>query len=126
MAKALLFFGCRSPAADCLYREQLDEWVKLGAVDVRYAFSKEPESSEGCKYVQDRMIKDKKDVYELWDEGAKFYTCGSREVAQEVGSAARKLVKERAEAHGKTMNDEELDNWFAEKRGERFVSDVFS
>ena len=50
----LLFFGCRSPAADYLYSDSdLAEWVKLGVVDVRPSFSRSPQDSEGCKYVQE-------------------------------------------------------------------------
>jgi hypothetical protein len=65
-----------------LYKEEFDEWERIGAVDVRYAFSKEPEKSEGCKYVQDRLWKDRKDTIELFDAGARVYVCGSRVVGE--------------------------------------------
>ncbi|KAF2100345.1 NADPH-cytochrome P450 reductase-like protein [Rhizodiscina lignyota] len=126
LAKALLFFGCRSPTADCMYRDEFDEWVKIGAVDVRYCFSQDPARSEGCKYVQDRMLKDRQDIYDLWDGDAKFFVCGTKNVAHEVARVARELVKGKAEAEGNKVSDEEVDEWIKEKRGERFVSDVFS
>lgn len=51
--KMLLFFGCRSPNTDFLYSDSdLVEWIKKGVVDVRPAFSRLSEDSEGCKYVQ--------------------------------------------------------------------------
>ncbi len=54
VAKSTLFFGCRSPAEDFLYGDSdLKEWQELGIVDVRPAFSRCPEKSEGCKYVQE-------------------------------------------------------------------------
>jgi cytochrome P450 / NADPH-cytochrome P450 reductase len=54
VGKALLFFGCRSPDQDFLYSDSdLAEWIKLGVVDVRPAFSRSPNDSEGCKYVQE-------------------------------------------------------------------------
>lgn len=54
VAKSLLFFGCRNPEEDYLYsNSDLKEWVELGVVDVRPAFSKSPETSMGCKYVQE-------------------------------------------------------------------------
>ena len=54
VAKSLLFFGCRSPQEDYLYSDSdLAEWVKLGVVDVRPAFSRSLDQSEGCKYVQE-------------------------------------------------------------------------
>lgn len=54
VAPALLFFGCRSPQDDFLYADaELGEWIKLGVVDVRPAFSRSPDQSNGCKYVQE-------------------------------------------------------------------------
>jgi cytochrome P450 / NADPH-cytochrome P450 reductase len=126
LAPALLFIGCRAPFNDLLYADELREWASIGAVDVRYAFSREPESSEGCKYVQDRMLHDKKDVAAMWNNGAKFYICGTREVAKEIGRAARQLMMEKAAEQGKALTDEQLDAWVADKKNERFISDIFS
>lgn len=54
LGKMVLFFGCRAPEKDFLYSEtDLAEWTKLGVLDVRPAFSRSPEKSEGCKYVQE-------------------------------------------------------------------------
>lgn len=54
VSKAILFFGCRSPEEDFLYSDSdLDEWTKLGVVDVRPAFSRASDLSDGCKYVQE-------------------------------------------------------------------------
>ena len=53
VAKSLLFFGCRQPDEDYLYGEvELKEWASLGIVDVRPAFSRRDQVSEGCRYVQ--------------------------------------------------------------------------
>jgi cytochrome P450/NADPH-cytochrome P450 reductase len=53
VAKSILFFGCRNPDEDYLYaNEELGEWKELGVVDLRPAFSRAPELSEGQKYVQ--------------------------------------------------------------------------
>jgi cytochrome P450/NADPH-cytochrome P450 reductase len=126
LAPALLFVGCRGREADVLYGEEFEEWARIGAVDVRYAFSREPGGSEGCRYVQDRVLRDRKDVVELWDRGAKFYVCGSREVANEVGVAAREMVMERMRQRGGKAGEAEVEQWLEENRNERFVSDVFS
>ena len=54
VATSLLFFGCRRPGEDYLYGDaELKEWSELGVVDVRPAFSRETEASEGCHYVQE-------------------------------------------------------------------------
>ena len=54
VAKSILFFGCRSPTQDYLYSDtDLKEWVDLGIVEVRPAFSRADDQSLGCKYVQE-------------------------------------------------------------------------
>jgi cytochrome P450 / NADPH-cytochrome P450 reductase len=54
VGKMLLFFGCRSPKNDYLYSDtDLAEWVKMGVLDVRAAFSKHSDESAGCQYVQE-------------------------------------------------------------------------
>ncbi|ELU36163.1 P450 family fatty acid hydroxylase [Rhizoctonia solani AG-1 IA] len=54
VGKCVLFFGCRKASEDYLYSEgELGEWSKLGVVDVRPAFSRAAEESEGQKYVQE-------------------------------------------------------------------------
>ena len=85
VAPALMFMGCRSRTKDRLYADEIDAWVEAGAVDVRYAFSKEPEKSQGCKYIQDRLLKDKEDVLRMWGDGAKVFTCGGPEVSSSIG-----------------------------------------
>lgn len=57
VGRMMLFFGCREPGVDYLYaredEEELRKWMESGVVDVRPAFSRMSESSEGCKYVQE-------------------------------------------------------------------------
>ena len=126
LAPALLFFGCRSSTADLLYADEMDEWIRAGVVDVRYAFSREPEAAQGCKYVQDRILKDKADVRRMWQDGAKVFVCGSSALSHEVGKAARILVAEAAAERGETLTDGEAAEWFKQRRNERFVVDVFA
>jgi cytochrome P450/NADPH-cytochrome P450 reductase len=52
--RMILYYGCRTPEDDYLYSDSdLEEWTALGVVDVRPAFSKLPDASYGCKYVQE-------------------------------------------------------------------------
>ena len=54
VSKTLLFFGCRSPTEDFIYSDSdLKEWIESDIVDVRPAFSRTPDKSLGCKYVQE-------------------------------------------------------------------------
>lgn len=96
VGKMLLFFGCRSPNDDFLYsKTDFEEWTKLGILEIRPAFSRDSEKSEGCKYVQEyvttrfcfeadlmtrqlhsRVWKDRGVISEWFDQGASvsFYT----------------------------------------------------
>jgi cytochrome P450/NADPH-cytochrome P450 reductase len=125
LAPALLFVGCRSKTKDRLYAEEFDEWTALGAVDVRYAFSRESEASEGCKYVQDRLLKDGKDIADMWRKGAKVFVCGSPALSNAVGEASKKLLQERWKELGREMTHEMATEWLKERRNERFATDVF-
>ena len=127
LAPALLFIGCRSATADRLYADEIDAWSRDGVVDVRYAFSRESnhELAQGCKYVQDRMLKDRSDLSKLWDTGAKVYVCGSSALATGVEKAARETVMANAKHMGQELSEEEVSAWLLKRRNERFVTDIF-
>lgn len=127
LAPALLFYGCRSPESDLLYAKQLDQWEKLGAVSIRYAFSRAPEKSENCKYVQDRMYHDGAEAIDLWNKGAKVFVCGSRDVGQAVENVCMRIAKENHEKEtGNPADEEKTKAWFEGLRNERFATDVFA
>ncbi|KAI8656633.1 hypothetical protein LRP88_11942 [Fusarium phalaenopsidis] len=126
LAPAMLFFGCRNPDIDDLYADEFDRWEKMGAVSVRRAYSRATDKSEGCKYVQDRLYHDRADVFKLWNQGAKVYICGSREVGKAVEGVCVRLVMEWSEEHMKCASTEEkAREWFDKHRNERFATDVF-
>ena len=125
LAPAVLFAGCRRPGRDQLYREELEAWARLGAVDVRWAFSQQCGAGGGCRYVQDRVLRDRGDVDRLWLEGARFYVCGSKSLARGVGAVARELIAAGAKRNGKDYTPEEVDGFVKRMRNERFVTDIF-
>ncbi|KAH8646639.1 fatty acid hydroxylase [Xylariales sp. PMI_506] len=126
LAPALLFVGCRRPEdARAMYGDELEAWAQLGAVDVRYAYSRDPDASAGCKYVQDRLLRDRDDVLRMWAEGARFYTCGSAALAKGLGAAASQLVAEGAKRDGIEVTEEQITEFKHRMRNERFVSDIF-
>lgn len=124
LAPAVLFVGCRRPGRDQLYSEELEAWAKLGAVDVRWVFSRDGATDE-CKYVQDRMLRDREDIDRLWLEGARFYICGSRGLAKGIGAVARRLIADGAKRNGKDYTPEEVNDFVKRMRNERFVTDIF-
>lgn len=89
---------------------------------VKRAYSRETaEETQGCRYVQHRMVKEKHQIGELWEQGAKLYVCGSRELGNAVEETCVKLLKETNE-----MDDEVARDFIEEMRNERFVTDVFT
>nr|WVH32641.1 cytochrome P450 [Trichoderma asperellum] len=125
VAPALLFYGCRSPDIDDLYAEEFERWEKLGAVEMRKAYSRATDKSFGCKYVQHRMAHDREDLYKLWDQGAKVFVCGSRDVGKAVEAVCVQLVKEKGEADGIDVTEERAQAWWDKQRNERYLTDVF-
>ncbi|KAL2869660.1 bifunctional cytochrome P450/NADPH--P450 reductase [Aspergillus lucknowensis] len=131
LAPALLFFGCRAPGRDDLYRDQLREWQEQGVVDVRWAFSRAADRSEGCRHVNDRIWHDRKDVVEMWKNGAKVFVCGSRGVADSVKGAILAIFREEmarresAGEEGSGLQEDSAEKWMEAQRKVRYVMDVF-
>ncbi|KAM5357371.1 hypothetical protein ACJZ2D_016334 [Fusarium nematophilum] len=125
LVPALLFFGCRSPYHDDLYREELDVWQRLGAVDVRRAHSRATEKSNGCKHVQDRNRADRADLLDIWRKDAKVYVCGSRAVANSARDMAINLRLEMERLKGEQADDEVAGEWFESLRNVSCVMHVF-
>jgi cytochrome P450/NADPH-cytochrome P450 reductase len=130
LAPALLFFGCRDPESDDIYREELDRWEALGAVSVRRAYSRAGEAegakeAKGCKYVQDRLWLDREEVFDLWDRGAKVFVCGSRHLGDGTKKVVMEMAKTMAKAKGRDVGDDQALKWFDGIKNERYATDVF-
>ncbi len=125
LAPALLFVGCRMKEEDDLHADEMKTWAEEGAVDVRYAYSRDPGSSNGAKYVQDRFWADREDVMGLFRKGAKVFVCGGGRVADGVREAAVRMYMGKNEEEGTRKTEEEAEGWFRGLRNERFMSDVF-
>ncbi|KAJ7154351.1 fatty acid hydroxylase [Mycena crocata] len=121
VGQMLLFFGCRSPRTDFLYSDtDLAEWTKQGVVDVRPAFSRSTEDSEGCKYVQHRVWKDSADIVAAYRKGASFFTCGSASVAKGVKTTLVDIIKA-----GENIDDAEATEKFEKITKGRYATDIF-
>ncbi len=121
-APALLFFGCRAPDTDFLYRAELASWADEASLDLRPVFSAAPE--DGRKYVQDRLWADRADVVELVKQGATVYVCGDgRHMAPQVRDTCARIYRE---ATGASAAD--ADAWIdeVERTHGRYVADIFT
>jgi len=121
VGKMLLFFGCRSPEQDFLYSDSdLAEWIKLGVVDVRPAFSRSQAHSEDCKYVQDRILKDRADIQEAYRENAVFFTCGSGNASKGIKTSLVEIIK-----HANNCETAEATEHFEKITKGRYATDIF-
>ena len=73
--EAHLYFGCRHPDQDFLYREELEQAAKDGLVELHAGFSRV--DGEAKTYVQHMMRRDAAMLTDLiMNRGAKIYVCG--------------------------------------------------
>ncbi|KAK8240055.1 cytochrome P450 [Phyllosticta capitalensis] len=130
LAPAVLFFGCRGRDADDMYREAFDEWEADGVVTVYRAYSRQSEHPDAadCKYVQERVWREREVVTGLWERGAKLFVCGSAAVGREIKEVCVKIAveKRKEEKGGEEVDVERVEKWFESVRGERFATDVFA
>lgn len=127
LAPAHFYFGCRHPARDDLYREEIDFWERMGAIVVHRAFSQAPEQSHGHKHIDEVIMEDKDMLSGLWEEGARVYVCGSRGLGESARQACMAIAKQVAVRKGHSdVTDEALNKWFEKVRNERFSTDVFA
>jgi cytochrome P450/NADPH-cytochrome P450 reductase len=122
IGKALLFFGCRDFEKDFIYEEQLKEWEKVGAVELRTAFSRKRPEGHHFKYVPDRMWEEREELAALFRDGAKMFVCGS---ASKLAKGSAEVCKRIwLEKHPESSKKDATD-WLQEQREDRYVSDVF-
>ena len=125
LAPARLYVGVRREV-DVLYKDELAEWVKAGAIDVRYVYSRESSKTGGWGYVQERMWAEREELVDLFDDGAKVFVCGSAKLGDGVRNVVMRMYKETAEKRGKEKTEEEVAKWFDGIRNERYAVDVFT
>lgn len=72
-----LFYGCREEDKDYLFQKELSQFNEKGVLSrLDVVYSREREKSMGDRYVQHRVKRHGKDVYEWIQEGAYVYVCG--------------------------------------------------
>lgn len=74
LGAALLFFGCRHPEQDDLYRDELEAMAQKDIVSVHRAFSRLDPARK--VYVQDLIAAQHERVWQALEAGAIVYVCG--------------------------------------------------
>ena len=105
-----LYFGCRRPDEDYLYKEELDAALSTGTLSsLRVAFSRA--RPDGTKvYVQHLVSEDGADLWEMLAAGGHVYICGGTAMGRDVVAALHDAIalhgampREAAAAYVKEM-----------------------
>ncbi|KAH8669097.1 hypothetical protein BX600DRAFT_379943 [Xylariales sp. PMI_506] len=117
----VLFFGCRQPDEDFIYREELEELEKAlqGRLKIVTAFSRLATGSK--TYVQDRLAQHSVEVARLLNAGASFYICGRASMAREVSKTVDQIL-----AKENTWEEAQVKEWASTlKRNRKWQEDVW-
>ncbi|GAA1592054.1 bifunctional cytochrome P450/NADPH--P450 reductase [Actinoplanes couchii] len=118
---AMLFFGCRHPAHDWLYRDEMEQWAADGVVDLHLAHSRVPDHP--YRYVQDALAAQGDAVWALLERGGHVYLCG--EGARMAPAVRSELLSLHRRHTGSTPAQAEAWLRSLEAAG-RFQQDVFA
>ncbi len=126
LGEAMLFFGCRHPDVDDIYADEFSEAETAGAVQCIKAYSRLPEYPH-C-YVQDAIAANAEKVWALWQQGALIYVCGDAQyMLTGVRLALQKIYRDIMDKGGKTVSEEQAQNWLQEMEVEgRFLIDAWA
>ncbi len=118
--KNWLFTGDRQKAFDFHYEEELTDYTESGFLKLDAAFSRD---SEEKVYVQDLMLKQKKELWSwIKNENAHIYICGD---AKAMAKDVQKTLHLIAESEGQ-MTSEEAKAFFKALRHEkRLLLDIY-
>ncbi|MCM3782736.1 bifunctional cytochrome P450/NADPH--P450 reductase [Neobacillus mesonae] len=121
LGEAHLYFGCRHPEHDFLYREELLLAEEQGIVKLHTAFSRV--EGQNKYYVQHLMQKDADMLLSLIEKGAKMYICGDG--MQMAPDVERTLISAYQRVHN--TSEEAAISWLSglESNG-KYVKDVWA
>ncbi|GAC1423763.1 MAG: assimilatory sulfite reductase (NADPH) flavoprotein subunit [Flavisolibacter sp.] len=115
-----LFFGDQRFVTDFLYQSEWQNWLNTGVVTrMDVAFSRDQKEKI---YVQHKMMKQGKDIYQWLQEGAYFYLCGAREpMSIDVENTLLSII----EKYGNKTTEEALTYLEMLMQEDRFLKDVY-
>jgi cytochrome P450/NADPH-cytochrome P450 reductase len=114
LGRALLFFGCRHPEQDYLYREELERYAADGIVELHTAFSRLDLAKK--TYVQHHIAEHADDVWSILEQNGVVYVCGDgSRMEPDVRTAITELYRRKTSADEAAANAW-LDGLTASKR----------
>ncbi|CAG9612201.1 Bifunctional cytochrome P450/NADPH--P450 reductase [Bacillus rhizoplanae] len=121
LGEAHLYFGCRHPEQDYLYREELERAQEDGLVMLHTAFSRLEGQSK--TYVQHLMKQDANELIRLLDEGGQLYVCGDG--SRMAPDVERVLCENYQIHHG--VDEQKAKDWLDHLQSEgRYAKDVWA
>jgi len=121
VATSLLYFGCRHPDHDFLYRDALRAWEDAGVVQVLPAYS--CVDGHPHRFVQHALWDAREAVWAAFDAGATLYVCGD---GRAMAPAVRDTLIRMHQAHyGSDLAT--ASDWLTEQmQSGRYRQDVFN
>ena len=123
--ETFLFFGCRNQSLDFLFKEELARLQKLGILSKLFvSFSRDIQSEDEPKYVQDNIYKNAEEVLDLIEnKKAVIYVCGdAKNMAKDVNQSFMSILQEKKE-----MSESEAKSYIIKLRlDKRYLEDVWT
>jgi sulfite reductase (NADPH) flavoprotein alpha-component len=118
--RSWLFFGEQYFTTDFLYQTEWQNWLNTGSLTkMNVAFSRDQEEKV---YVQHKMLKHAKDLFQWIEEGAYVYLCGAKSpMSEDVENTLLQIIKEQKNA----SEGQALQYLDALKEAGRYVKDVY-
>jgi sulfite reductase (NADPH) flavoprotein alpha-component len=118
--KNWLFFGDQHFETDFLYQTEIQNWVETGSLSkIDLAFSRDQEEKI---YVQHKLKKKGKEVFDWLQSGATVYVCGTKEpMSIDVENALAEIIQ----THGNKKETEALEFINELKSEGRYLKDVY-
>lgn len=115
-----LFFGDQHFVSDFLYQTELQNWLETGTLTkLNAAFSRDQKEKI---YVQHKMLKHAKELYEWLQAGASLYVCGAKEpMSADVEDTLLQIV----ESCGNKSIEEAVQFVEGLKEEGRYLKDVY-
>ena len=115
-----LFFGDQHFVTDFLYQTEIQNWVETGSLSkIDLAFSRDQQEKI---YVQHKMKKKGKELYEWLQNGATLYVCGAKEpMSVDVENTLVEVVQE----YGSKKAEEAVEFINQLKSEGRYLKDVY-
>ncbi|MDP9863209.1 MULTISPECIES: bifunctional cytochrome P450/NADPH--P450 reductase [Streptosporangium] len=115
---AEVFYGCRHPSHDWLYRSELQAWEEAGVARVHPAFS--AVAGHPFRFVQEAVAAEADTLWALLERGAHVYVCGDGlRMAPAVRRTLATIYRERTGGDG--------EEWLRALEAEgRYQQDVFA